>query len=37
MTSALLLVSGREAIRVFERLGYSVVRQRGDHIRLRHD
>jgi predicted RNase H-like HicB family nuclease len=27
---------GREAIRVFERLGYSVGRQRGSHFRLRH-
>jgi predicted RNA binding protein YcfA (HicA-like mRNA interferase family) len=36
MTSGLPVVSGREAIRVFERLGYSVVRQRGSHIRLRH-
>jgi HicA toxin of bacterial toxin-antitoxin, len=34
MTSGLPVVSGREAIRVFERLGYSVVRQRGSHIRL---
>ena len=36
MTSGLPVVSGREAIRVFERLGYRVVRQRGSHIRLRH-
>ena len=36
MTSGLPVVSGREAIRVFEQLGYSVVRQRGSHIRLRH-
>jgi len=36
MTSGLPVVSGREAIRVFERLGYSVVRQRGSPIRLRH-
>jgi predicted RNA binding protein YcfA (HicA-like mRNA interferase family) len=36
MTAGLPVVSGREAIRVFERLGYSVVRQRGSHIRLRH-
>ena len=36
MTSGLPVVSGREAIRVFERLGYGVVRQRGSHIRLRH-
>ena len=36
MTSGLPVVSGREATRIFERLGYSVVRQRGSHIRLRH-
>ena len=36
MTSRLPVVSGREAIRVFERLGYRVVRQRGSHVRLRH-
>jgi predicted RNA binding protein YcfA (HicA-like mRNA interferase family) len=36
MTSGLPVVSRREAIRVFERLGYSVVRQRGSHIWLRH-
>ncbi len=36
MTSGLPVVSGREAIRVFEQLGYTVVRQRGSHIRLRH-
>jgi predicted RNA binding protein YcfA (HicA-like mRNA interferase family) len=36
MTSGLPVVSGREAIRVFERLGYRVVRQRGSHVRFRH-
>jgi predicted RNA binding protein YcfA (HicA-like mRNA interferase family) len=36
MTSELPVVSGREAIRVFEQVGYTVVRQRGSHIRLRH-
>jgi predicted RNA binding protein YcfA (HicA-like mRNA interferase family) len=36
MTAGLPVVSGREAIRVFERLGDSVVRERGSHIRLRH-
>jgi predicted RNA binding protein YcfA (HicA-like mRNA interferase family) len=36
MTARLPVVSGREAIRVFEQLGYSVVRQHGSHIRLRH-
>lgn len=28
-------VSGRELIRLLERLGYEVIRQRGSHIRLR--
>jgi len=28
-------VSGREAVKAFERIGYHVVRQRGGHIRLR--
>jgi len=30
-----LWLSGREAIKAFERIGYQVVRQRGSHIRLR--
>jgi predicted RNA binding protein YcfA (HicA-like mRNA interferase family) len=30
------VISGREAVRAFERVGYEVVRQRGSHIRLRH-
>lgn len=29
------VVSGRQVIRVLERLGYQVVRQKGSHIRLR--
>lgn len=29
-------ISGREAIKKFQRLGYFVVRQRGSHVRLRH-
>jgi predicted RNA binding protein YcfA (HicA-like mRNA interferase family) len=29
-------VSGQQAVRVFRRLGYEVVRQRGSHLRLRH-
>ncbi len=29
-------VSGREAVKRFERLGYRVIRQRGSHIRLHH-
>jgi len=35
MNPKLPVVSGRQAIRVLERLGYQVVRQRGRHIRLR--
>ncbi len=33
--SPLPVVSASEAIRVFERIGYRQVRQRGSHIRLR--
>jgi len=29
------IVSGRQAIKVFESVGYRVVRQRGSHVRLR--
>jgi predicted RNA binding protein YcfA (HicA-like mRNA interferase family) len=29
------VVSGRQTIKAFERIGYRVVRQRGSHIRLR--
>ena len=29
------VVSGEEAIRAFEQLGYQRVRQRGDHVRLK--
>jgi predicted RNA binding protein YcfA (HicA-like mRNA interferase family) len=36
VSSKLPVVSGQDAIRVFRRLGYEVVRQRGSHIRLRH-
>jgi predicted RNA binding protein YcfA (HicA-like mRNA interferase family) len=35
MNPKLPVVSGRQAIRAFERIGYRVVRQRGSHIRLR--
>ena len=34
--SRLPVVSGREAVRAFERIGYVVDRQRGSHIQLRH-
>lgn len=30
------LVSGRQVIKVFIKIGYRVVRQRGSHIRLHH-
>lgn len=30
-------VAAHQLVRALERLGYSVVRQRGSHIRLRHD
>jgi len=30
------VISGRQAVRAFERLGYEMVRQRGSHLRLRH-
>lgn len=30
--SELPVVSGKEAVRAFERLGYEVVRQRGSHV-----
>jgi predicted RNA binding protein YcfA (HicA-like mRNA interferase family) len=33
--SRLPAASGQEAVRVFERIGYRVVRRRGSHIRLR--
>ena len=31
------VVSGREAARVFEKIGYRAVRRKGSHIRLRDD
>jgi predicted RNA binding protein YcfA (HicA-like mRNA interferase family) len=30
-------ISGKEAIRKFARLGYVIIRQRGSHVRLRHE
>ena len=36
MSARLPIISGQEAVRAFQRLGYEVVRQRGSHIRLRH-
>jgi len=34
VSAKLPVVSGQEAIRAFQRLGYEVVRQRGSHIRF---
>jgi predicted RNA binding protein YcfA (HicA-like mRNA interferase family) len=31
------VVSGREAVEAFKKIGYRVVRQKGSHIRLRDD
>jgi len=36
VSPSLPVVSGRQAVRAFTRLGYEVVRQRGSHLRLRH-
>jgi predicted RNA binding protein YcfA (HicA-like mRNA interferase family) len=36
VSAKLPVISGRDAVRAFQRLGYEVVRQRGSHIRLRH-
>ena len=30
------VISARDAIKVFEQLGYKIVRQRGSHIRMHH-
>lgn len=29
-------ISGRDAVKFFESIGYKVIRQRGSHIRLKH-
>ena len=34
--SKLHLISGDQAVKFFEKLGYHVVRQRGSHIRMHH-
>ncbi len=36
MRRKLPLVSGREVVAALEKAGYTVVRQRGSHIRMRH-
>jgi predicted RNA binding protein YcfA (HicA-like mRNA interferase family) len=30
------IISGRKAIKIFQKIGYQVVRQKGSHIRLHH-
>ena len=35
MSPRLPVISGRKAVEVFRSIGYTVVRQRGSHIRLR--
>jgi len=30
------IISGKEAIKIFEKFGYRVIRQRGSHVRLVH-
>ena len=35
MNPKLPIISGREAIKAFQKIGYEVVRQRGSHIRMR--
>jgi predicted RNA binding protein YcfA (HicA-like mRNA interferase family) len=37
MNPKLPVISGRQAVKAFERIGYRIVRQRGSHIRLRDD
>lgn len=37
MSMKLPIISGKEAIKAFEKIGYKVVRQKGSHIRLRDD
>ena len=37
MSPKLPVLSGEEVIRVFRKFGYEVVRQKGNHVRLRND
>jgi len=30
------VISGKEAVKAFEKLGYALVRQKGSHIRMKH-
>ena len=36
MSERLAVVSGAELVRVLEKLGWDVIRQRGSHVRLKH-
>jgi len=36
MPKLLPSVSGKQAVKCFEKLGYQVIRQRGSHIRMHH-
>jgi len=31
------IISAREAIKVFEKIGYKVIRQKGSHVRMRNE
>jgi len=31
------IISGKDVIKIFEKIGYKVVRQKGSHVRLRDD
>ena len=35
--SRLPVLSAREVIRILEQMGFKIVRQRGSHVRLKHD
>lgn len=32
----LLIISGEEAIKRFQKMGYEIIRQRGSHVRMHH-
>ncbi len=36
MSPKLPVISGDDLVKVFEKFGYAVVRQKGSHVRLRH-
>ncbi|MBD3388382.1 MAG: addiction module toxin, HicA family [Candidatus Altiarchaeales archaeon] len=37
MASKLPIVSGKQAVKAFNKLGYAVIRRRSSHIRLEHE